>query len=154
MNKIFFKILLPFLALVFGSSCEVDHGLGVMESSISGNVVFVNHDKKPDYVESVRIVAAVKYPFTSLSDVVFANTSVNLSKEQSEYELPAPLTNYQIVAAVWKEKGKTWDYTNLLGFYGFNPSNGEFEYKEISLTKQDPVAENVDIYCDWSFLSP
>ena len=148
------KIIFPILVLIFATSCEVDHGLGVMESSISGKVVFINHDKMPDYVESVRIVAAVKYPFTSLSDVVFANTSVNLSKEQSEYDLPAPMSNYQIVAAVWKEKGKTWDYTNLLGFYGFNPLSGEFEYKKVSLTKQNPVAENVDIYCDWSFLRP
>ena len=75
---VFFILVLLFLF----SSCEIDHGLGVMESQIAGDILFLNPDKKPDYVESVRIVAAVKFPFTSLSDVVIMNTSVNLSKEK------------------------------------------------------------------------
>lgn len=128
--------------------------MGVMKSRISGKIIFLNPDKKPDYVESVRVVAAVKFPFTSLSDVVFMNTSVNLSMEEPEYEIPAPLATYRVVAAVWKEKGKAWNYANLLGFYGFNPVAGEFEYKEVELTDSHPVAENIDIYCDWSLLRP
>ena len=134
--------------------CDIDHGLGVMESKIAGDIVFINPDKKPDYVESVRVVAAVKFPFTSLSDVVIMNTSVNLSKAQPNYVIPAPLSSYQVVAAVWKEKGKAWNYANLLGIYGFNPVEGQFDYKEVTLTKSNPVANNINIYCDWSLLRP
>ncbi len=136
------------------AGCEIDHGLGIMESKITGDVIFLNPEKKPDFVESVRIVAAVKFPFTSLSDVVFMNTSINLSRETSAYEIPAPISTYQVVAAVWKEKGKAWDYTNLLGIYGFNPSTGQFEFKKVALTKSDPVAQGIDIFCDWSTVRP
>ncbi|NOY58741.1 MAG: hypothetical protein GXO75_07390 [Calditrichaeota bacterium] len=146
---IFLIVVLSFLP-----GCKIDHGLDIMKSKITGDVIFLNPDKRPDYVESVRIVAAVKFPFTSLSDVVFMNTSINLSKEKSAYEIPAPISTYQVVAAVWKEKGQAWNYTNLLGIYGFNPLSGQFEFKKVILTKNDPVARGIDIYCDWSTLRP
>jgi len=142
------------VALSVLPGCEIDHGLDIMKSKITGDIIFLNPDKRPDYVESVRIVAAVKFPFTSLSDVVFMNTSINLSKEKSVYEIPAPISTYQVVAAVWKKKGQAWNYTNLLGIYGFNPLSGQFEFKKVILTKSDPVAQGIDIYCDWSTLRP
>ena len=151
------KIVLLLLALVAAlplADCEIDHGLGLMESRITGKIIFLNHDQRPDFVESVRVVAAVKFPFTSLSDVVFTNRSIDLSKPQTEYDLPAPLASYQVVAAVWKEKGKAWNYGNLLGVYGFNPAQGEFEFKKVILTKEQPVAEGIDIYCDWNLVKP
>lgn len=152
-NK-YLRFILFIIIFSFLFGCEIDHGLGIMESKISGDVIFLNPEKKPDYVESVRVVAAVKFPFTSLSDVVFMNTSINLSKEKSAYEIPAPLSTYQIVAAVWKEKGKAWNYANLLGIYGFNPLSGQFEFKKVALTKSNPVAQGIDIYCDWSTVRP
>jgi hypothetical protein len=139
-------------AICCAVSCHIDHGLGTLHSQITGQIIFLNPDSKPDFVESVRIVAAVRFPPQTLGDVVFTNTSINLSKAQPDYTLPAPLASYQIVAAVWKAKGKNWDYRNILGFYGFDPVNSQFEYKPVELTKADPVAQNIDIYCDWTMV--
>ena len=146
------KLIIPGLLLFF--SCSVDHGLGTLDSRITGKVVFLNRDKMPSYVESVRIVAIVHLPPQSLGDVVITNTSVNLSKETPTYYIPAPLAEYELIAAIWKEKGKTWNYSNILSFYGFDPINYTVEYKKVGLTKAQPVAENIDIYCDWSLLTP
>ncbi len=139
-------LLLPVL------SCEIDHGLGTMDSRITGKIIFVNRDKKPDYVESLRIVAVANFPPESLGDLVITNTSVNLSKEQPEYYIPAPLATYHLVGAIYKEKGKNWNYGNLLGFYGFDPVNYTVDSVAVVLTKQHPVAYNIDIICDWSLL--
>jgi hypothetical protein len=133
-------------------SCSIDQGLGTMDSYISGRVIFLNPEQKPDYVEAVRIVAVINMPPQNLGDVVIANTSVNLSREEPTYSIPAPLASYEVIAAVWKEKGKAWNYANILGFYGFDPINYIFDYKKVEVTRTHPVAENIDIYCDWSLL--
>ena len=135
------------------SGCNTDHGLGTLDSKITGDIIFLNMEKKPDYIEAVRIVAAVKLPPENLGDVVFTNTSINLASNQSEYDIPAPIASYELVAAVWKEKGKAWNYANILGFYGFDPVNLQFEYKKVVLSNNHPVAQHIDIICDWSLLN-
>ncbi len=143
-----------FLFLLHG--CEIDHGLGVLGSKIKGTVIFINPDEKPDYVEAVRMAAVVDFDFSdiSLSDAVLANTSVNLSKKAPDYYIPAPIASYELVVAIWKQKGKAWDATNWLGFYGYDPVNQTVEYKSVTLSKAHPVAEDIDIYCDWTTISP
>ena len=132
--------------------CEIDHGLGTLDSKITGDIIFINHDKMPERIEAVRVVAVVKFPPQGLGDVVFTNSSINLSKSQSEYEIAAPIASYERVVAVWKEKGKAWNYANILGFYGFDPINFKFEIIPVVLSEKHPVAKNIDIYCDWSFV--
>jgi len=144
-------VVIIFLLSLF-LACEIDHGLGTLDSRITGRVIFLNKDQKPDYVESVRIVAAVNLPPQSLGDVVFTNTSVNLSKDEPDYYVPAPLATYQLVAAVWKEKGQAWNYSKILGFYGFDPVTFKNDSVRVILTKTQPVAKDIDIYCDWSLL--
>jgi len=146
------KTVVLLIIFAFFTACEIDHGLGTMDSRITGVVVFLNKDKRPDYVESIRIVAAVNFPPESLGDVVFTNKSVNLSKDEPEYYVSAPLAAYRLVAAVWKEKGRNWDYSKILGFYGFDPITFTFDSVKVELTKAHPVAENINIYCDWSLL--
>jgi hypothetical protein len=148
------KKLLTLVLLLLTMSCSIDHGLGTLDSRITGKVVFLNRDKMPSYVEAVRIVAVVHMPPQNLGDVVITNTSVNLSKEEPTYYIPAPIASYEVIAAIWKEKGKAWNYANILGFYGFDPVNYIFDYKKVELTKGQPVAPDIDIYCDWSFLKP
>jgi len=140
--------------MVFSFDCKIDQGLGTLDSKITGTLYFLNRDKKPDYVEAVRVVAAVKLPPENLGDVVFTNTSIDLSKDEVMYEIPTPITSYEMVAAIWKEKGKSWNYANILGFYGYDPINYKFNYEKVILTKEHPVAKGIDIYCDWSLLKP
>jgi hypothetical protein len=130
-----------------------DHGLGVMESRIKGTLYYLNVAQRPDYVESVRVVALVRMPPQTLGDLVFTNRGVGSRDEESSYDLPAPLTSYVMVAAIWREKGKDWNYGNILGIYGFDPVNYTFETKPVVLSKSQPVADSVDIYCDWSIIA-
>ncbi len=143
-----FLLLSPLLWL----SCEIDHGLGTMDSRISGKIILLNPDQKPDYVESVRIVGVVNFPPESLGDVVFTNRSVNLSKAEPDYYIPAPLGTYHLIVAVYKVKGKEWDYLKWLGYYGFDPVTWESKETTITLSKNHPVATGIDIVCDWSLL--
>ena len=145
-------ILLVVLTLL---NCEIDHGLGPMNSRISGKVTFVNKELKPQDIESLRAVAVTTWDpaHFSLSDVVIANTSINLSREEPEYYIPAPLGPYELVAIVWKKKGQGWNYTHLLGYYGFDPVSFTGENKTVTLSKSHPIAQDVDIVCDWTWAS-
>ncbi|MDZ7372134.1 MAG: hypothetical protein ONB12_13315 [candidate division KSB1 bacterium] len=143
--------------ILFFSSCEIDHGLGVSKSRIRGHVILPDMSLRPDYFEAVRIIALTKTldaENISLNDAVFSNTSVDLSQSRPAYDLPAPLSKYEFVGAVWKKRGEPWDYTRIFGFYGFDPDSFKFEHKTIYLTKDQPVAENIDIVCDWILVTP
>jgi hypothetical protein len=147
------RVYILFLLLaISGYHCSIDHGLGTLDTRITGDVVFLNRDQKPESVEAVRVIAVVNMPPESLGDVVFTYKSVNLSRDKSEYDIPAPDATYELVAAIWKEKGKAWNYGNILGFYGFDPVTYEIESKTVTIDKHHPVASNIDIICDWSLL--
>ncbi len=144
--------ILSLLLAISGYHCNIDHGLGTLDTGITGEVIFLNRDQKPESVEAVRVIAVVNMPPESLGDVVFTYKSINLSRDKSEYDIPAPDATYELVAAIWKEKGQAWNYGNILGFYGFDPVTYEIESKTVSIDKYHPVAKNIDIVCDWSLL--
>ncbi|MDZ7721733.1 MAG: hypothetical protein U5R06_02625 [candidate division KSB1 bacterium] len=155
MHKLIVILLFPLLL-----SCELDHGLGLIKTRITGHVILPDLENRPEYLESVRVIATTKnladlqQGELSLSDVIFSNSPVNLSQQTPSYDLPAPAGEYKLIAAVWKKRGEAWDYTRFLGFHGFNPDSFTFDFEPVVLTKNDPIAENIDIYCDWSFVSP
>jgi hypothetical protein len=140
-------VMLCFLLL---SACEIDHGLGTIDSRIAGRIIFLNTDSKPEWVDAVRVAAVVHFPPQNLGDLIFTNTSINLSSESPSYQLPAPLARYEVVVAIYREKGKDWNYTNILGIYGFDPINNTYDILPVLLDKAHPVAEQIDIYCDWA----
>lgn len=145
------RLLAPgFLLLLM--ACEIDHGLGTLESQITGHVIFRNRDLKPERIDAVRVVAVIHFPPQSLGDLVFTNTSINLSQERPAYYLPAPLARYSVVGAVYREKGKEWDYSKILGFYGTNPDSNIYAIAPVTLSKAHPVARDIDIYCDWAMV--
>ncbi len=145
MVRLFFIALLSAVLI----SCDSPLGLSTLDSEIQGKVIFINPELKPDYVEAVRIVAAVQIPPQSLGDVIFTYSGVDLASERSDYRIPAPPAEYQLVAAVWKQKGKAWNYANILGFYGFDPVTYDFEYIPVHV-RENTLSQNIDIYCDWT----
>ena len=134
------------------TACEIDHGLGAIESRITGRVVFLHPELKPGRIDAVRVVAVVNFPPRSLGDLVFTNTSINLSQPAPAYSLPAPLATYVLVGAIYREKGRDWDYSNILGFYGAIPDSNIYTVEAVTLDKAHPVAESIDIYCDWAMV--
>jgi len=132
-----------------------DTGLGIISTKISGDVIFINQDKKPDYVESVWVVAAEKSLFEnpSLSDIIVSDRPVNLGKSTSQYEIFTPAGSYIVIAAIWKEKGQDWNYLNMLGIYGFDPINFVYyDENPVQITEQKKIASGYDIICDWGFI--
>ncbi len=156
-KRVVLRYFMFLFILLFLTQCEIDHGLGVSTSRIRGHVVLPDMSLRPDYFESVRIVALTKTldaEDISLSDVVISNSSVDLSDPRPAYDLPAPLSKYEFVGAVWKKKDEAWDYTRIFGFYGFDPDSFKFTVEPIYLTKEHPIAEGIDIVCDWILVSP
>ena len=155
-----FTLLLAICLIVVispGFRCDIDHGLGVSDSRIRGHIILPDMSQRPDYFEAVRVVALTKTldaEEITLNDVVFSNSSVDLNAELPAYDLPAPLSRYEFIGAVWKERDKNWDYTKIFGFYGFDPDSFQFNMQPVVLTKQQPIAENIDIVCDWIFVNP
>lgn len=150
-------VLLIVVACSLFFFCEVDHGLGVSKSRIRGHVILPDMSLRPEYFEAVRVIALTKTLDSedlSLNDAVFGNASVDLSNPRPAYDLPAPLSNYVFIGAVWKKKGEPWNYLRIFGFYGFEPDSFKFEQKTVSLSKDAPIAEDIDIVCDWMLVTP
>lgn len=143
--------ILPLLTvLLLATTCDFDTGLGLMESEISGDVIFINSNAKADYVDAVRVVAVVNFPPEGLGDVIFSN-SVDISKNRAYYSIPAPIAEYTAIGAIWKRKGREWNYSNILGLYGMDWANPfDVKMEPVKLTKQNPVADSIDIQADWS----
>lgn len=149
-------VFIPALAL-FLLQCEIDHGLGVSSSRIRGHLILPDMSRRPDYFESVRVIALTKTldaEDISLNDVVISNSSVDLSDPYPAFDLPAPLSKYEFIGAVWKKKNEGWDYTRIFGFYGFDPDSFKFTQEPIYLTKDNPIVDDIDIVCDWILVTP
>ncbi len=134
--------------LTLTSACEIDHGLGLIESEIRGRVIFTNPGAQPEKIDAARVVAVVNFPPQGLGDLVITNTSLNLSQETPGFRLPAPLARYQVIAAIYREKGKDWDYSNILGIYGLDEAHG-WEIQSVVLDKAHPIAQDIEIFCTW-----
>ena len=148
--KLFIGSFSLVVILLLSTRCEFDTGLGLMESQISGDVIFINPSAKADYVDAVRIVAVVNFPPEGLGDVIFSS-SIDISKTRAHYSIPAPLAEYAAVAVIWKRKGREWNYSNILGLYGMDWANPfDVNLEPVKLTKKNPIAGNIDIQADWS----
>ncbi|RPH93804.1 MAG: hypothetical protein EHM72_16040 [Calditrichaeota bacterium] len=137
--------------------CEIDHGLGVSKSRIRGHLILPDMSLRPEYFEAVRVVALTKTldaEDISLSDAVFSNSSIDLSTPRPAFDLPAPISQYEFIGAVWKKKDHAWDYTRIFGFYGFDPDSFKFEHRRIVLTEDEPIVDDIEIVCDWILVTP
>lgn len=154
MNRLKYLILtLAILPNTAFFSC--DTGLGLLETKITGRVVFINSDKKPDFVESVWVIAATKSLFNNptLNDLVISDRPVNLSKDSSDYQVFVPPGSYVIVAAIWKSKGEDWNFLHIVGRYGYDPVHfSYYDTQPIVVSDRQKIASGRDIICDWSFV--
>jgi len=137
------------LAAILFQACEFDQGLGLSPSKISGRVLFLSSDYRPKNIDEVRVVAAVNFPPASIADVFFSE-AIRFDKDTADYEIPLPYGTYPAVAVLWKPRGEDWALESLLGFYGFKPPL-EANLKAVSLTREQPVAANIDIPALWTF---
>jgi hypothetical protein len=123
-------------------ACEVDHGLGPIRSKIRGRVIFV--DKLPPNTDQVQVAVAKTFPPKALLDLGLSGP-LPFWQDTVEYEILLPLGHYEAVGVLWKEKGRTWSISSILGLY---TRRNSLLPQAIDLTSEHPVKDSVDIYAD------
>ncbi|MDZ7343222.1 MAG: hypothetical protein ONA90_01780, partial [candidate division KSB1 bacterium] len=136
------------LLLCLFASCDFDQGLGLQKTKITGKVIFIDSAARPDNVDEVRVVASAEFPPAGLADIYFGNP-VAFDRDTAEYEILAPEGSYAAVGVLWKPHGGDWSLSSLLGFYGFKPPL-EAALQPVHLTKEQPIAANIDIFALWA----
>ena len=140
------KIILSLL-LILLAGCEFDKGLDVLKSRISGEVVFLGTESRPDNIDEVRVVAVANFPPSGLADVFFSE-AIPFDRDTAKYEILLPLGDYPAVGVLWKPRGKDWAFTSLLGFYGFEPP-ASASLQPVTLTENEPIATDIDLFALW-----
>ncbi|MEK7728741.1 MAG: hypothetical protein AAB354_10035, partial [candidate division KSB1 bacterium] len=137
------------LAAILFHGCEFDQGLGLSPSKIAGKVFFNGEPDSTVSVDEVRVVAAANFPPASIADVFFSE-AIRFDKDTADYEIILPYGTYPAVAVLWKPRGEDWALESLLGFYGFQPPL-QASLKTVTLTREQPIAANIDVPALWSF---
>ena len=126
------------------------NGVGIVGSIIAGKVTFTNSQFRASYVEQVCTIAFSEYPPENQNDVYFSKP-MDLNIEVQDYSIPVPNDTFLAVAVIWKKQGQEWNYSNVLGLYGFEWTNPfDFNFTPIPVTENEPVAANIDINADWN----
>ncbi len=123
-------------------SCQPDHGLAPIHSGIRGRVIFV--DKLPPNTDQVQVAVAKTFPPKALLDLGLSGP-LPFWQDTVEYEILLPLGHYEAVGVLWKEKGRTWSISSILGLY---TRRNSLLPQAIDLTEEHPVQDSVDIYAD------
>lgn len=147
--KQFFQIFLFFLTAVSLSTCDLDQGLGPLESKISGTITKFPLGDPPATVDEVRVAALLNFPPSGLGDVFFSDP-LPFDNYPFDYELFIPKGDYPAVVLLWKPKGETWSFNSLLSVYGFVPPL-RLDLLPVNLTEENPVKDDVDLIALWNF---
>ena len=140
LKVLFFSIFL--LALL---SCDVDTGLKPTQSGISGVIYFQN--EWPDVTDEVRVVAATKFPPSSLEEIIMSEP-LPIFVDSASFVIWTNPESFQAVGVVWKEKDQPWDVTNIIGIYF--PTNDHFSPGSVRIPDKNTIIDSINIDADLS----
>ena len=123
-------------------ACQVDHGLAPMKSKIVGKVIFV--DKLPPNTDQVQVAVARTFPPKALLELGLSGP-LPFWQDTVDFEILLPLGHYEAVGVLWKEKGRTWSISSILGLY---TRRNSLLPQAVDLTEEHPVQDSVIIYAD------
>lgn len=134
-------------------SCDVDHGLSVDDLSekikhgIKGTIIF-NGTWPEDIVES-RLVASVSFP-PNPADTLSFSDPIPLGVDRFDYEFSLkPEKTYRLIAAVFREKEKSWEISNVLAVYSQKPDVFGLLFPDSVVVESDTsIVEGVDLFID------
>ncbi len=149
MRSIFQKSLISLVLAFLTGACNLDQGLGPLETQISGKITFFATNLRPDNVGEVRVAALLNFPPSGLGDVVFSEP-IDFLGDTISYDLFLPKGEYPAVVLLWKPRGENWSFNSLLGVYGFAPPL-EFNLLPVSINEETPVITEVDMLALWNF---
>lgn len=143
-----FGVMITFAVAVplFLWSCSVDHGIEEIKTKITGRVIFVDSQNRPAYADQARVVAVYQFPPTGLGDVLYSNT-LPAGRDTSKFEILAQKGTYAALGVLWRRVGEGWSFSNLLGLY---TAPSELAPKPVTVSDENPVAANIDIYGTWA----
>jgi len=144
------SILLIFVVVI---ACQIDHGLYPNSYKITGNIHFFKGEP-PENTDRVEVFALKEFPPQDPQNFLYLGRSGKLDYSQGssiKYEVQVSKTSYQLIGLLWKEKGEDWNLTGLMGFY--TGGLGNFFPDSAIVTKENPVAEDIDIYANWDRVS-
>lgn len=152
--KKYYLLLLP-IALLVGLiiRCEIDHGLYPIRYVIKGKVIFFK-GSPPSNTDRVEVFALKEFPPKNPQNFLYLGQSgaLNLAAgNEVNYEIQVSPTTYQLVAVLWKEKGRDWSLTGLLGFYTGGLTT--ILPDSVTVSRDQPVADSVDIFANWEVVS-
>ncbi|MCR4439640.1 MAG: hypothetical protein QHJ34_09725 [bacterium] len=144
-------ILLGAVAAFVG--CQVDHGLYPVDYEIRGNVIFFA-GQPPANTDRVEVFALKEFPPKDPQNLLYAGQSGALNYSIGDsvpYAIQVSPTSYELAGVVWKEKGSGWNLTGLMGIY--TGSLHSFLPATVQVSKENPVAEGIDIYANWEVVT-
>jgi len=145
-------LLAPLIVIIM-VTCEIDHGLYPTSYKITGTIHFFKGEP-PENTDRVEVFALKEFPPQDPQNLLYLGRSGKLDYTQGssiDYEVQVSKTSYQMIGLLWREKGKDWDLTGLMGFY--TGGLGNFFPDSAVVTEENPTAENIDIYANWDRVS-
>ena len=144
------KALLLLFALGLITGCEIDHGLSPDLGSIRGRIIFQHRTGAVlNQTDEIRVAVSHRFPPTEFTELITSPPLDKWAGDTVNYELVVPFGTYEILGVVWKGKGKPWNLSDVLGYYhkGLN-----LLPEPITVTKEHPVADSVDVWADFAFV--
>jgi len=153
MKTLYFSIFVVVILILLIFACEIDHGLYPISYKITGKIHFFKGEP-PENTDRIEIFALKEFPPQDPQNFLYLGRSGALDYQQGSsvsYEIQVSKTSYQLIGLLWKEKGEDWNLTGLMGFYTGGLQS--FFPDSVAITKENPVADSVDIYANWDVVS-
>ena len=139
-------VVCAFLVLV---SCTIDTGLEPTQSGFSGTIRFSG--PWPESTDQVMVVAATKFPPSNIQEIVQGEPLPKFV-DSTDYVIYTPPEKFEAVGVVWKQKGQSWDVTNIIGIYF--PTADHFNPGRIEIPDRKTMVNNIDVVADFKYAKP
>ena len=143
------------VALFAFHACQMDHGLSPADYQIKGKVQFFK-GTAPENTDRIEVFALKEFPPQNPQNFLYLGRSGPLdyqSGREVNYSIDVSPTTYQFVGVIWKEKGKDWTLTGLMGFYTGSGSEFSFLPDSVVVSKEKPIAEDVNFTANWELVN-
>lgn len=149
---------LAVLLVVAATGCEIDHGLGPNEGTVSGTVTFIG--EAPPNTESVQVIIFEKFmtPEQLLDEILttgtlpvfFLSDPLPFDQPQAPYRISVPRGRYEWVAVVWLPTGQSLLQAVEIGTYHRPGDPGERSAIVVEARRE---LSGIDIVADFGRIS-
>ncbi|MBN2012438.1 hypothetical protein JW960_24125 [candidate division KSB1 bacterium] len=146
-----FVIIISFIVL----RCNIDKGLDIIPW-IEGRLIIDSIDRVDEgQTGDVVVVVAPDFPPKKWTDIIktppleFDRT---VRTDTISYKVPLNYGTYDVVAVLWKPKGKEWSFETISNILGVYIAPNVFRPKSVTIHPGDTFVPNVNIYSDFGYV--